>query len=108
VLLAIANHLNKYEYDYIETQIKRTDTMFITDTQFELAIKAMKVATDKGIDVYGVNAIDLHNYVVSGRDNNGVIIEAEKGGFFHINANTQAIRKATYEEGADEHTVGWR
>ena len=80
--------------------------MFITDTQFELAIKAMKVATDKGIDVYGVNAIDLHNYVVSGRDNNGVIIEA--GGFFHINANTQAIRKATYEEGADEHTVGWR
>ena len=53
-------------------------------------------------------AIDLHNYVVSGRDNNGVIIEAEKGGLFHINANTQAIRKATYEEGADEHTVGWR
>ena len=82
--------------------------MFITDTQFELANKAMKVATDMGIDVYGVNAIDLHNYVVSGRDINGVIIEAEKGGLFHINANTQAIRKATYEEGADEHTVGWR
>jgi|TARA_R110000822_G_scaffold160265_1_gene300475 hypothetical protein len=76
--------------------------MFITDTQFNLAQAAMKLATDNGIDVYGINAIDLHNYVVSGRD-----VEADKGGFFHVNANTQEVRKATYEEGADEHAVGW-
>tara|TARA_R110000772_G_scaffold4448_8_gene15848 strand:+ start:225 stop:476 length:252 start_codon:yes stop_codon:yes gene_type:complete len=82
--------------------------MFITDTQFELAQRAMKIATDNGIDVYGVNAIDLHNYVISGRDIDGVILDWGKGGFFHINANTCAIRKATFEEGmAEDHAVGW-
>ena len=82
--------------------------MWITDTQFELAQRAMKVATDNGIDVYGVNAIDLHNYVISGRDINGVVLDEDKGGFFHVNANMKTIRKATYEEGMnDTHAVGW-
>lgn len=80
--------------------------MFITVTQFKLAAKAMEVATNNGIEVFGLNAIDLHNYVVSGRDELGVIIDAGEGGFFHIHADGE-IREATYEEGADNHKVGW-
>ena len=80
--------------------------MFITTTQFNLAQRAMKIATDSGLDVSGIKAIDLHNYVVSGYN-----ASTEKGGFFHVYTTYKKIRPATYDESGDymssEVVTGW-